>query len=51
MNQVIVASVMPNDRPNTMGLRHETGPSQEPPSTANTTACTPPLATRRVAQP
>jgi hypothetical protein len=33
INQVNVSSVMPKDRPNTIGFRHETGPVQEPPST------------------
>ena len=33
MNQVTVTSVIPNDRPNTTGLRQDTGPSHGPPST------------------
>lgn len=45
-NQVSVRTVIPNESPNTTGLRHETGPSQDPPSTRNTPKCTRPLVSR-----
>ena len=33
ISQVTVARVRPKDRPNTIGLRHDSGPSHAPPST------------------
>jgi hypothetical protein len=33
-----VSTLMPNESPNTIGLRHDTGPSQDPPSMRKTTA-------------
>jgi hypothetical protein len=50
-NQVMVASVMPNESPKTIGLRHDTGPSQEPPATRKTPAWNAALASSRAAQP
>jgi hypothetical protein len=36
--------VIPNEKPNRIGLRHDSGPSHPPPSTRNTTLWTRPLA-------
>jgi hypothetical protein len=33
ISHATVTSVMPNDSPNTIGLRHDSGPSHGPPST------------------
>lgn len=40
--QPTAMSVRPKERPKVTGLRHDTGPSQEPPSTTRTTRCTRP---------
>src|SRR5215213_709857 len=47
MNQDTVARVIPNDSPNTTGLRQDTGPSHGPPSTRKTPRWNSPLARRR----
>ena len=41
---------MPNESPNTIGLRHDTGPSHEPPSMRNTNPWNTPLASSSAAQ-
>ena len=49
MTQARDRETNPNERPKTIGLRHETGPSHEPPSIRNTTAWNPPLANNAAA--
>ena len=39
-----VSTVIPNEKPNRIGLRHDSGPSHPPPSSRNTTPWTRPLA-------
>lgn len=46
VTHVTAIRVTPNESPNVTGLRQETGPSQGPPSTANTTRWTRPDRTR-----
>jgi hypothetical protein len=43
VTQATVASVNPNERPNVVGLRSDSGPVHVPPETASTTRCTSPL--------
>jgi hypothetical protein len=47
--RVTVASVSPNDSPNVIGLRIDTGPIQVPPVPSSTPRCTSPLASSAAA--
>jgi len=49
MNQVSVATATPKEKPNRIGLRHDSGPCNEPPSIKKTTECTAALSKRSAA--